>query len=58
MHYILCEFQNIDDTEYMKQDIFSEVESQYLATKTKISDLLNEEPMVESANNKTCYNEF
>jgi len=50
-HYALCEFENIADTEYTKHDIFSEVESQYLAIKTKINDLLHEE---ESASNKTC----
>jgi len=38
-HYALCKFENIADTEYTKHDIFSEVENQYLATKTKINDL-------------------
>jgi len=58
-YYTLCEFENIADIEYTKQNIFSEVGNQYLATKTKISDLLNEEPVTESASNKTCcHNEF
>jgi len=52
--YALCEFENIDDTEYMKQDLFSEAESQYLAAKIKINELLNKELVTESASNKTC----
>jgi len=42
----------------MKQDIFCEVESQYIATKTKISNLLKEEPMTESEGNKTGHNKY
>jgi len=58
-HYVLCKFENIADTEYTKYDIFSEAESQYLATKTKINDLMHEESVAESVNNKTCYhNEY
>jgi len=53
-HFALCEFENLADTEYMKQDIFFEVENQYIAMKTKIYDLLNEEPVAESASNETC----
>jgi len=36
----------------MKHDIFPEVESQYLAA-TKISEILNKEPVAELASNKT-----
>jgi len=58
-HNTLCVLENIADTEYMKQDIFSEVESQYVMTKTKINDLLKGKPSTESASNKTCYhNEY
>jgi len=47
------------DTEYMKQDVFSEVESQYVMIKIRINDLLKEEPATESASNKTpCHNEY
>jgi len=43
----------------MKQDIFSEVESQYVMRKTKINDLLNEEPSAELVDKKTCcHNEY
>jgi len=52
--YALCEVESINDTEYMKQDLFSEAESQYLATKIKINGLLNKEIVTESASNKTC----
>jgi len=52
--YALCEFENIDDTEYMKHDLFFEAESQYLAAKIKINELLNKKLVTESANNKTC----
>jgi len=38
----LCVLENIADIEYMKQDFFSEAESQYVMTKTKINDLLKE----------------
>jgi len=56
--YVLCEFENIDDTEYIKQDLFSEAESQYLAAKIKINELLNKELVTDSASNKTyCHNE-
>jgi len=58
-YFALCEFENLVDTEYMKQDHFFEVENQYIATKTKIRGLLNEEPVAESASNKTCcHNKF
>jgi len=56
-HFALCEFENLDDTEYMKQDLFFEAESQYFATKSKINELLNKELVTESASNKTCHNE-
>jgi len=59
IHYALCEFENIADTEYTKHDVFSEIESQYFTTKTKISDFLNEKPVAESAGDKTCcHNEY
>jgi len=38
----------------MEQDIYSEVEDQYITIKTKIKDLLNEEPLAELASTKTC----
>jgi len=58
-HNTLYVLENIVDTEYMKQNIFSEVESQYVMTKTKINDLLKGKPSAESASNKTCcHNEY
>jgi len=46
------------NTEYIKQDLFSEAESHYVAAKSKINELLNKEHVTESAGNKTCcYNE-
>jgi len=54
IHYALCEFDNITNTKYMEQDIYSEVEDQYITIKTKIKDLLNEEPSAELASTKTC----
>jgi len=53
-HYALCEFENVADTDYMKQDLFSEAENQYLEAKIKIYELLNKELVTESANNKSC----
>jgi len=53
-HFTLCEFENIDDTEYIKQDLLSEAESQYLAAKSKMNELLNKEPVTEPASNKIC----
>jgi len=43
IHDTLYIFENITDTEYMKQNVFSEVESQHVMIKTMISDLLKEE---------------
>jgi len=53
--YVLCENESINDTDYMKEDLFSETESQYLATKIKINELLSKEIVTESAGNKTGY---
>jgi len=58
-HDTLCILENIADTEYMKQDVFSEVDSQYVLIKTRINDLLKEEPATELTSNKTCcHNEY
>jgi len=55
----VCILKNTADTEYMKQDVFSQVESQYVMIKTRINGLLKEEPATESASNKTsCHNEY
>jgi len=43
-----------DDTDYIKQDLLSEAESQYFAAKSKINELLNKELVTESASNKIC----
>jgi len=53
-HFALCEFENIDDTEYIKQDLFSEAECQYFAGKSKINELLKKELGTESGSSKTC----
>jgi len=56
-HFALCEFENIDDTEYIKQHLFSEAESHYVAAKGKINELLNKELVTESGNKTCCHNE-
>jgi len=55
-HFAISEFDNINDTDYIKQDLFSEAESHYIATKGKINELLEKELATEQANNKISGN--
>jgi len=59
--YFLClTFGNIVDTDCIEQNMYNELETQYIATKSKIIGLLKDEELwAESENNKTsCHDAY